>query len=250
MEYSSTVAMTKKRTPAHDEAWRRMWLQSSGKLTSWATRRNLKAPAAKKATAPRKRRIQRSEARCRGSHSAQANRDAIGVSRTCNTQRPNKASPSSTRCTRSRSSDSSSLRVLRPQCIRLGGHLEDKIMWHVITVRTYGWKRTRTRNTASQLKCTVFIRILTISNEGTSVLFSNVTLRHSFCFQVRHPRCVEYKLIYIYIYIYIYISVEQWLRCCATNRKVAGLIPAGVIRIFHWHKILPIALWPWGRLSL
>ena len=38
--------------------------------------------------------------------------------------------------------------------------------------------------------------------------------------------------------------------CCATNQKVAGLIPAGVIRIFHWHNILPIALWPWGRLSL
>ena len=27
-------------------------------------------------------------------------------------------------------------------------------------------------------------------------------------------------------------AVAQWLRCCATNRKVAGLIPAGVIRIF------------------
>jgi len=44
--------------------------------------------------------------------------------------------------------------------------------------------------------------------------------------------------------------VAQWLRCCATNRKVAALIPAGVIGIFHWRKILPIALWPWGRHSL
>ena len=25
----------------------------------------------------------------------------------------------------------------------------------------------------------------------------------------------------------------QWLRCCATNRKVAGSIPAGVIGILH-----------------
>ena len=45
-------------------------------------------------------------------------------------------------------------------------------------------------------------------------------------------------------------AVAQWLRCCATNRKVAGSIPADVIGIFHWHKIHPNALWPWGRLSL
>jgi len=44
--------------------------------------------------------------------------------------------------------------------------------------------------------------------------------------------------------------VAQWLRCCATNRKVAGSIPAGVIGILYCHKILPIALWHWGRLSL
>ena len=28
-------------------------------------------------------------------------------------------------------------------------------------------------------------------------------------------------------------AVTQWLRCCATNRKVAGSIPDGVIGIFH-----------------
>jgi hypothetical protein len=31
-------------------------------------------------------------------------------------------------------------------------------------------------------------------------------------------------------------AVAQWLRCCATNRKVAGSIPAGVIGIFHCHN--------------
>ena len=34
--------------------------------------------------------------------------------------------------------------------------------------------------------------------------------------------------VYIYIYIYMGTAVAQWLRCCATNRKVAGSIPAGV----------------------
>ena len=28
--------------------------------------------------------------------------------------------------------------------------------------------------------------------------------------------------------------MEQCLRCCATNRKVAGSIPDGVIAIFHY----------------
>jgi len=31
----------------------------------------------------------------------------------------------------------------------------------------------------------------------------------------------------------ICVSVAQWLRCCATNRKVAVSIPDGVIGIFH-----------------
>ena len=28
-------------------------------------------------------------------------------------------------------------------------------------------------------------------------------------------------------------AVAQWLRCCATNRKVVDSIPAGVLGIFH-----------------
>ena len=30
--------------------------------------------------------------------------------------------------------------------------------------------------------------------------------------------------------------LQQWLRCCATNRKVSGSIPDGVIGIFHRHN--------------
>ena len=30
----------------------------------------------------------------------------------------------------------------------------------------------------------------------------------------------------------LHVSVAQWLRCCATNQKVAGSIPAGVSGFF------------------
>jgi len=32
--------------------------------------------------------------------------------------------------------------------------------------------------------------------------------------------------------MYVGTMVAQWLRCCATNQKVAGSIPAGVIGFF------------------
>ena len=46
-----------------------------------------------------------------------------------------------------------------------------------------------------------------------------------------------------YVYYTMGTAVVQWLKYCATNRKVAGSIQS------H-SAILRLALWPWGRLSL
>jgi len=48
---------------------------------------------------------------------------------------------------------------------------------------------------------------------------------------------ISESLLLILLYIWVGTAVAQWLRCCATNRKVAGSISACVIGIFHWHKI-------------
>ena len=45
------------------------------------------------------------------------------------------------------------------------------------------------------------------------------------------PLVSNYLIYYFYPVINILLgtAVAQWLRCCATNRKVAGSIPDGVI---------------------
>jgi len=58
-----------------------------------------------------------------------------------------------------------------------------------------------------------------------------------------------YRLRYLSYYNYMGTAVAQWLRCCATNRKVAGSIPVDVSGFF-FDITLPIALWPWCPLSL
>ena len=50
--------------------------------------------------------------------------------------------------------------------------------------------------------------------------------------------CVKYVELYVKIYFEWYMTgkvsaVAQWLRYCATNWKVAGSIPDGVVGIFH-----------------
>ena len=68
--------------------------------------------------------------------------------------------------------------------------------------------------------------------------------------KVKNLQLCNYYVIKLHSYIQVGTAMAQWLRFCATNRSVASSIPDGVIGIFHWHKILPIALWSWGRLSL
>ena len=51
-------------------------------------------------------------------------------------------------------------------------------------------------------------------------------------------RCYTGSLetLYRLLYIRLGTAVAQCLRCCATNRKVGGSIPADVIGIFHWRN--------------
>jgi len=58
--------------------------------------------------------------------------------------------------------------------------------------------------------------------------------------KVKFPVHIKPKVILIVLYNLIFKfsnsiknRTAQRLRCCATNRKVAGSIPAGVIGIFH-----------------
>ena len=44
---------------------------------------------------------------------------------------------------------------------------------------------------------------------------------------------VQIAQLFLRNYVRLRTAVAQWLRCCARNRKVAGLIPDGVIGIFH-----------------
>jgi hypothetical protein len=41
------------------------------------------------------------------------------------------------------------------------------------------------------------------------------------------------KLYLVFILRYVGTAVAQWLRYCATNRKVTGSIPDGVTGIYH-----------------
>jgi hypothetical protein len=54
--------------------------------------------------------------------------------------------------------------------------------------------------------------------------------------------CTVFLYCFVYVYLFLFFvrtsvrrgtAVAQWLKCCATNRKIAGSIPADVIGIFY-----------------
>jgi len=45
--------------------------------------------------------------------------------------------------------------------------------------------------------------------------------------------CMYVFAFIVYICMYMGVAAAQWLRYCATDRKVAGSIPDGVIGIFQ-----------------
>ena len=69
-------------------------------------------------------------------------------------------------------------------------------------------------------------------------LTSNISVVYLVVYLLYRLKCLSY-------YNYMGTAVAQWLRCCATNRKVAGSIPVGVSGFFN-DIILTITPWPWG----
>jgi hypothetical protein len=77
---------------------------------------------------------------------------------------------------------------------------------------------------------------VTSSLLGPNTLLNTLSPRSSLNVsdQVSHPYKTTGKIMVLYILIFKFWghAVAQWLRHCATNRKVAGLIPDGV-GFFH-----------------
>ena len=68
---------------------------------------------------------------------------------------------------------------------------------------------------------------------------SNVTFHARFVGLFMSPCQISHVILHctkIIPYLKLEGTVAQWLSCCATNLKVAGSIPDGVIEIFHLHN--------------
>ena len=68
----------------------------------------------------------------------------------------------------------------------------------------------------------------------THLLRLSLMLRGNVCLRKKnYDSFLKLPQKYLEVPDFLWTAVAQWLRCRATNRKVAGSIPIGVIGIFH-----------------
>jgi hypothetical protein len=105
-----------------------------------------------------------------------------------------------------------------------------------------------------EIDCTPFSTCADTAEVNTGYVWSHCKYSATSIFISEGTIQNEYKIKEMKIYVATEIKwgplmVAQWLRCCATNWKVTGSIPGGVLGIFHRHNPSD-RIWPWGRLSL
>ena len=91
--------------------------------------------------------------------------------------------------------------------------------------------------------CKHSLVLLRIHQQATSSVHYTTGCKHSAVLLIARNELIELtnKLLSLHVVVCLYpysivlmgTAVAQWLRYCATNRRVAGSIPAGVIGIFH-----------------
>jgi hypothetical protein len=73
-----------------------------------------------------------------------------------------------------------------------------------------------------------------MSNKTENILFCEISpVTYSFLLLTDNVQSVNEAVQVVTTTFQRPLMVAQWLRYCATNRKVAGSIPDGVIGIFH-----------------
>ena len=119
-----------------------------------------------------------------------------------------------------------------------GFRSQDSATSLVITLLGAGCKSTSGSNTGNDI---VFI-IHTFSSVSNDISLASSS--------ASSPQSAIYWVIFQFTMSLLILAVPPWLRCCATNRKVAGSIPAGVSGFLIHIKSFRSHYWPWGRISL